>query len=482
MADHTSGELFATHYRLLKRIGRGGFGSVYHATDLRDEKHVALKILASNRLDETTRLRFTREAELARKLTHPNAVQLFDFGEDSSNTPYLAFELLNGEPLTKRLERERGQTEERTAQLALKVLEVLTEAHGLGVVHRDIKPANVMLCDYAGQRDFIKLLDFGIAKRAGAEATQLTAIDEFVGTPRYMAPELLAAHPATPACDLYSLGIMMAEMMAGTSVYRGSPIEVCMLVLAPDPVPLPDIVKSSRLAGVIQKATMKDPAERYASAQAMMGDLHGALGGVLGPRRSRSDTGMRAVQVPQQSAPPIHVPESAAPMPNFRSTVPPTSAMPQSTMPPRPRRRSSGTLKLVLLLIAGLLFGALIVAGTFFIMKFRQTREQASLEPTVTSMPPTRFERDALKAKLANLKYKVDSESGSTLYASNGDKSAVIAVRELLGPNDDSALDARRREGSAVTREGQWALDVRVEKNHAIDAAAGAELLAQLAP
>jgi serine/threonine protein kinase len=298
-----------------------------------------------------------------------------------------------------------------------------------------------------------------------------------------MAPELLAAQPATPACDLYSLGIMMAEMMAGTSVYRGSPIEVCMLVLAPEPVPLPEIVLSSRLAPVIQRATMKNPAERYASAQAMMGDLHTALGGLLGPRRSRSDTGMRAVQVPQQSAPPIHVPESAAPMPAFRSTVPPTSAMPsQSSLPPRRRQRSSGALKLVLLLVAGLLFGALIVAGAFFIMKYRQASEQATIEPTVTSMPPSRFEKEALKTKLGRLGYKLDSETGTTLYATNGDRNAIVALRELLGPNDDSAVEARRREGSAVAREGQWALDVRVEKNRAIDAAAGAELLAGLAP
>jgi hypothetical protein len=152
-------------------------------------------------------------------------------------------------------------------------------------------------------------------------------------------------------------------------------------------VPLPEIVASSRLAGVIKKATLKNPAERYASAQAMMGDLHAALGGVLGPRRSQSGSGLRAVSV-QQSPPPVQVPQSAAPLSNIRTTVPPTSAMVQSSMPPRPRRRSRGALKLVLLLVAGLLFGALLVAGLFFVMRFRQTNDAASMEPTVTAMPP----------------------------------------------------------------------------------------------
>ncbi len=398
-------------------------------------------------------------------------MQLFDFGEDQNGTPYLAFELLTGEPLTKRLGREGGQPEKRIAHLALKVLEVLNEAHSHGVVHRDIKPSNVFLCDYAGQRDFIKLLDFGIAKRAGADATQLTAVDEFVGTPRYMAPELLAAHPATAACDLYSLGLMMAEMLSGTSIYRGSPIEVCMQVLSPDPIPFPPVVESSRLRDVIHRATMKDPAQRYVSAGAMMADLHATLGGVASSSRAPDGSAPRRISIPYESAPV-----------GLRTTNPPTSAVPFSapvsaSVKSLPRVPSSRRpLKLVLALVAATLAGALVVAGAFGALKLQRSRQPAVIEPSVTPMPPARFERRNLRARLSTLGYEIVRENSELLVAKKGDLSATLSVRDLGSEADGSVLVASR----AVDREGQWALEVSVQRGGQPSADLSAQLLKEL--
>ncbi|MBK7582080.1 MAG: protein kinase [Myxococcales bacterium] len=267
------GSVFGESYRIEGTLGRGGHGAVLRATDLRDGKPVALKLLLPEHLDAVGRDRFRREASLAERLRSPHSVRLHAHGEDARGQPFIAFELLNGISLSQHL-RKRGALEPgRVAEVASAVLEALAEAHALGMVHRDIKPANIHLCQYAGSSDYIKVLDFGIAKRSASDATQLTSADVVVGTARYIAPEQLRGTEISPATDLYSLGLVMAEMLSAEPVFQGSTMEICLEQVSANRVPLSDAVRSSALGAVIEQATRKRPSERYQDAVQMLAAL-----------------------------------------------------------------------------------------------------------------------------------------------------------------------------------------------------------------
>lgn len=359
-----SGEVFAGRYRIDGRLGQGGHGAVFRAADLESGGVVALKLLLPEQLDGVGRDRFRREAELGERLANPHSVRLHAWGEDAHGLPYIAFELLEGRSLGRFLEERGAQPAEVVARVARAVLEALADAHELGMIHRDIKPANVFLCDYLGSHDFVKVLDFGIAKRSGRDATQLTATDVVVGTARYMAPEQLRGEEVTPATDLYSLGLVMAEMLAGAPVFRGSTIEVCLAQVSSDPVPLPERVLSSSLGPVIARATDKHPGQRFATARAMLAALSPAT-----PRTLIDDPdGETVVMAPAPVLVPTSNPAFQAPLgssPVFAAV--PTSASIFPSVPPgslAPRRRSASGLSWALgLVTAFLLLAALIAAG-----------------------------------------------------------------------------------------------------------------------
>src|SRR5262249_48733730 len=152
-------------------------------------------------------------------------------------------------------------------------LKALMEAHGLGFVHRDIKPSNIFLCEFSGEKDFVKVLDFGIAKSLYASA-MLTKTGMIVGTPNYMAPEQVAGADVTASADLYALGLLMAEALTGRPVFYGdSAFSICVAQLSEAPVPLPPEVLASPLGPVIARATQKRAAERFQSAAEMLTHL-----------------------------------------------------------------------------------------------------------------------------------------------------------------------------------------------------------------
>lgn len=246
---------------------------MFRAVDGFLDTEVALKILLPEQLDGVGRDRFRREAELGERLTCPHSVRLHAHGEDELGMPYIAFELLEGQSLSSWLSERGPQTPESTARIARAALEALAEAHDLGMVHRDIKPANIHLCSYGGHADFVKVLDFGIAKRSARDATQLTAADVVVGTARYMAPEQLRGEEISPATDLYSLGLVMAELLAGEPVFRGTTIDVCIEQVSPRSVPLTASVRGSPLGALIARATDKDPGRRFQSARELLAAL-----------------------------------------------------------------------------------------------------------------------------------------------------------------------------------------------------------------
>lgn len=272
-----SGHVLAGRFRVESELGRGGFGAVFRATQLNLGRSVAVKVLLPELVhDKDTRARFEREARLAQRLSHPNTVRVLDFGQSSEGLTFIVFEMLEGKPLDVAL-REGPMEWRRVARIGAQALKSLMEAHSVGIVHRDIKPSNIFLCAYEGERDFVKVLDFGIAKNLnakGASAAPLTQGGFVVGTPGYMAPEHVAGMEATATADLYALGIVLCEALTGRPLFEdASPIDVCMSQLSPQPLPFPEAVRASPLWPVIERATRKTPDQRYASAGAMLAEL-----------------------------------------------------------------------------------------------------------------------------------------------------------------------------------------------------------------
>jgi serine/threonine-protein kinase len=243
-------------------------GVVYEAHDERLNRPVAIKRIRQELADGTYRQRFWREARVASSVNHPNVCQLYDIDEDREGL-YVTMELLAGEPLSARLARERLSTGE-SVQIALGVLGALVALHQHGIIHRDLKPSNIFLSTRG-----VKLLDFGLARPLlGADASAVTLPGVLVGTPRYLAPELLEGGPADARSDLFSMGIVLYEMLAGTPPFRGGSVfTIAQAILQDEPPALggsPGIVGLDR---VVHRALRKPIDERYQSAEAFASEL-----------------------------------------------------------------------------------------------------------------------------------------------------------------------------------------------------------------
>ena len=277
------GDVVAGRYRVEALLGRGGFGVVYRAVQLNIGRAVALKMLLAEALAHPEGIiRFRREAELAQRLEHPNTVRLYDFGETEQGLPFIAWELLRGRAFDEVIRAEGCLAPGRVARIAAQALKALMEAHALGIVHRDIKPSNVFLCEFSGERDFVKVLDFGIAKCL-TDGPGLTSDGVIIGTPNYMPREQVAGHGVTPATDVYALGLVMAEALLGRPVFIGEAgLALCMAQLSDTPVPLPKSVLASPLGSVIARATQKDPSARFATAAEMLAELEASAPQAVG--------------------------------------------------------------------------------------------------------------------------------------------------------------------------------------------------------
>ncbi len=266
------GTVVAGRFRVDQLIGQGGYGSVYAATQLNLSRRVALKIMHPDVLRRPEALaRFEREAVLTQQLAHPNTVRLFDFGRTDHGIPFIVWELLLGRSLERELAMAGPLPVARVHHIAQQVLKALMEAHGVGIVHRDIKPANIFLSDFAGEPDFVKVLDFGIAHAPGGGGGGITAEGVSLGTPTYMAPEQVMDTAVDGRTDIYSLGLVMAELLTGEAVFRGvTAMQIAMMQIDDKPVPLSPLVVASPLGAVIARATQKDPARRFTSAFEML--------------------------------------------------------------------------------------------------------------------------------------------------------------------------------------------------------------------
>ncbi|MEZ4267357.1 MAG: serine/threonine-protein kinase [Myxococcota bacterium] len=245
--DRRLGTVLRGQYRLDSVLGRGTMGTVYRATNLRDQSEVAVKVhspdalLADPSRQDEFRRRFERETVATLTLDHPNTVKVLDFGTQG-DLSYLVLELLRGRTLRDVLDRERGPlSPQRTARIAVQIARALEHAHGHGIVHRDLKPDNVYICDGGSLPDHVKVMDFGIVRLMGkrAEATQLTQAGHSMGTLAYMSPEQATNQPVGPATDLYTLGVMVYEMITGRLPFdAGNALMVAVMHIETPPPPL----------------------------------------------------------------------------------------------------------------------------------------------------------------------------------------------------------------------------------------------------
>ena len=283
-------EVVAGRYRLGPVLGRGGMGEVRRARDLRLGRDVAIKFLRPDLAAEPdVRRRFEDEATAAAQLGHPNVVTVFDTGEHAGR-PYIVMECLAGRTLADELVDGPLDTP-RVRRIAAEVLGALGAAHGLGIIHRDVKPANILIAEHGS----VKVGDFGIAK--STEGLDHTLTGEIIGTPAYLAPERLEGRRATPESDVYSLGVVLYEALAGRKPFSGdTPLALAHAVLSTVPTPLrelrPDIDAS--LAATVDRAMDKAPERRFPSAGAMAESLLGSTTGHAGvgaPAATESATG-----------------------------------------------------------------------------------------------------------------------------------------------------------------------------------------------
>jgi serine/threonine-protein kinase len=276
--DPLVGTLVAGKYRIVKQLGEGGMGCVYLAEQQLGStaRKVALKTLHKHLShDPAIKARFDREAGTVAALEHPNTIQVYDFGAMEDGTLYLVMEFVQGRSVADILEKDGAMPAARVENILRQVCGSLEEAHGHGIVHRDLKPDNVVLCERAGQKDWVEVLDFGIAKRSSEHdpnEAKLTQQGMVLGTPPYMSPEQFTGQPVDARSDIYALGVMAYEMLVGKYPFEANTAwEWASKHMTEPPRPIetqplgPHVPE--RMRSAITKALAKNKEDRFATAK-----------------------------------------------------------------------------------------------------------------------------------------------------------------------------------------------------------------------
>jgi serine/threonine-protein kinase len=333
------GRLVGGRYRLVSLIGAGGMGAVYRAVHTNMGKDFAVKVLRPelSRTEEAAR-RFEREAEAASRLAHPGCVRVTDFGRDDGAL-FLVMEHLDGRSLAAVLGETPRLHPARAVHIAAQILDAVGHAHAQGVVHRDLKPENVMLARVDDDPDHVTICDFGLARVAApGDGSGITDAGALFGTPEYLSPEQALGEPADGRADLYAIGVMLFEMLAGRRPFVGATrSELLAAHLTREPPSLREVTGDGSIPAELDQVTAialrKRKSERWAMAQ----DFRAALIGAPVPAAEAP------VSLEVRSTPPVVVPEvRTQPLERDRDPTPrdvAPAAAPDPAAPPDPRRR-----------------------------------------------------------------------------------------------------------------------------------------------
>ena len=280
--DPFVGTTIAGKYQILTQLGKGGMSTVYKARNTGTQRMVAVKIMHAHLLsDQNSARRFHQEAKAASRLTHPNAISIYDVGTTDSGQPYLIMEYLRGVSLDHEITEQGRINANRAAHIFMQAVAAVENAHQCGIIHRDLKPSNIMLMNTLNDPDFVKIVDFGIAKilpQGEGESLRLTGTGEIFGSPLYMSPEQCRGEQLDARSDIYSMGCVMYETITGVPPFRGGNVmETMMLHTTESPPPVRDVqgdpVMVDHFQKIVFKCLSKNPEQRFQS----MAELRHAL-------------------------------------------------------------------------------------------------------------------------------------------------------------------------------------------------------------
>ena len=468
--DPLLGRIIDARFRIISLIARGGMGKVYRAEQAPLGRICALKVLNPSYdgdSDPEFHKRFFLEASTAAKLSHPNTVTIFDYGKSADDIYYIAMEYLEGKTLHRLIREEGPFSEVRAAHIARQVCRSLREAHGLGVVHRDLKPANVLLIDHSDEKDHVKVLDFGLVKDvSGKTSDDLTQAGLFMGSPKYMAPEQITGTGISPATDIYSLGVVLFEMLCGKVPFdRGKSVITLMAHVNEAPPPMaslhPGLVISAMMESIVYRCLEKDPASRFASMEEVLTALKR-----LGSGEWMSDTNEALLAVSYSGMPPSGLrpstPPSGAPaLTSMHGSGPlgrgifvspsmtDMHAAPQSETPSMPPQRASRGRVYVWAAVAALAVSLGAVAlvssrppssGTHERSSGAATAASPLLTPTAVPALPTTAAADATPSPpVASRTVHVESEPPGATVSENG--TVLCASTPCSIQWEDSAIE-----------------------------------------
>jgi serine/threonine-protein kinase len=312
------GRTIGERYKIVKKLGEGGMGAVYLAEHILIEKKVAIKVLTVERSQEYLQ-RFAQEAKSASRIGHENIIDITDFGDTGDGAVFLCMEYLEGKDLGRTIRGSGPQTLDRCVRVINQVCSALEAAHGKGIIHRDLKPDNIFLVDRAGRSDFVKILDFGLARVTDLPAGQrITQHGQILGTPEYMSPEQVRGDHIDARTDVYAAGMVLYEMLTGDVPFKGVPYTVVLGMQLTAEAPPPSKVNTTgmvtaELDAVVMKALKKDPDDRFATMKDLALALCAATGTDPRPFWGDGRSIPKTLSAPQSSpvkSAPLSVPQS----------------------------------------------------------------------------------------------------------------------------------------------------------------------------